>query len=242
MSLERMPDFGRKGVKPVSLNVKMKAMSSSGDQDEALASGLRELFQCGEFTDVVLVCAGQKFLAHQVVLAAKSKVFREGLATTPGNIGARQEVRLADISNPEAVKCMLDYLYGMDSGVWAEYNPRTQEINKDVLRLAQNFGLSGLTDRATHWLAKNLSTGNVVERLNICDEFGLSLLREKILEQLTLNKVALAEVAHSPQIMKYPGLMQALLQQASMAPDLPTPEKKRKVAESPTPKKKSRKA
>merc|ERR1719230_2215094 len=99
----------------------------------------------------------------------------------------------------------------------AEYNPRTQEINRDVLRLARQFKLPGLTHRAMRWLAKDLTTGNVVERLSICEEFGLSELSDKIVQQLTLNREALAEVAHSPQIMSHPRLMQAILQSAASA-------------------------
>lgn len=52
-----------------------------------------------------------------------------------------------------------------------------------------------------------------------CEEFCLDVLKEKILEQLTCNKRALAEVARSPQIMSYPRLMQALLQQAAGVPE-----------------------
>merc|ERR1719502_573742 len=152
-----------------------------------------------------------------------SEIFRQGLEvpTDPSTGGSRQEVRLADIANPEAVKFMLDYMYQMDGSVWEDYNPRTQEVNKDVLRLAQNFRLPGLTERATHWLAKDLTTGNVVERLTICEDFLLQELRERILEQLTYNKRALAEVANSPQIMGYPKLMQAMLQLAAAVPEEP---------------------
>merc|ERR1711879_857819 len=50
---------------------------------------------------------------------------------------------------------------------------------------------------------------------SICEEFGLSELSDKILEQLTYNKAALSEVAHSRQIMSYPKLMQAILQCAA---------------------------
>merc|ERR1719235_662699 len=108
---------------------------------------------------------------------------------------------------------MLEYMYEMDQTNWRDYNPATQEINKDILRLAQRFQIPGLTQRATHWLAKDITTGNVVERLSICADFGLDVLRGKIIEQLTLNNNALREAANSPQIMKYPELMQALLQQ-----------------------------
>merc|ERR1712136_204877 len=96
---------------------------------------------------------------------------------------------------------MGDYMYETTTDVWEDYNPGTQDIN----------------------------TGNVVERLAICEEFGLLVLREKILEQLTFNKKALYEVAHSGQIMKHPTLMQSMLQLAAGPPEeAPQPKKRAK--------------
>merc|ERR1711959_526964 len=100
--------------------------------------------------------------------------------------------------------------------------------------------------RASYWLSKDLTTGNVVERLTICEDFELHELREKILAQLTMNKAALSEVANSPQIMTYPKLMQALLQQAAAVPDDSPPAKgansakARKAEQEPQAKKKGR--
>jgi len=214
MALERRPELG---TKPVPLTIKLP--EPEAQPKDFLGGGLRELYRRSDFTDVSLVCADRTFGAHRVVLAAQSEVFKQGLAGTKEEAAAKQEVRLADVSNPEAVKFMLDYMYQMDASVWEDYNPRTQDINKDVLRLAQSFRLQGLTERATHWLAKDLTTGNVVERLTICEDYGLNDLRQRILGQLALNKKALAEVAHSPQITQYPMLMQALLQQAAVSPE-----------------------
>jgi hypothetical protein len=225
MSIERTPELG---TKPVALSVKLPAVKI--ESADALGDGLRDLYRKGEFTDVALVCAERTFSAHRVVLAAKSPVLRESLSGSGAGhaeAGGKQEIRLVEIANPEAVSFMLDYLYQKDDSEWKDYNPRTQEINKDVLRLAQMFRLPGLTERAMHWLAKDLTTGNVVERLTICEDFGLQLLSGKILEQLTCNKKALGEVANSPQIMTYPKLMQALLQKAACVPDdAPQPKKK----------------
>jgi len=204
-----------KGAVPLTIKLPpIKAYQA----DQHLGACMRELYRRREFTDVQLLCEEKSFSAHCAVLAAESEVFKDELlsASAGGGAGAR-EVRLTDISNPEAVGFMLDYMYGMDAGVWQDYNPRTQEINKDVLRLARRFRLPGLTDRAVHWLSKDLTTGNVVERLSICEDFGLDLLREKILEQLTFNRRALAEISHSPKIMQYPKLMQDLLQMAAAA-------------------------
>eukprot|EP00413_Alexandrium_margalefii_P041733 CAMPEP_0204600788 /NCGR_PEP_ID=MMETSP0661-20131031/55646_1 /ASSEMBLY_ACC=CAM_ASM_000606 /TAXON_ID=109239 /ORGANISM="Alexandrium margalefi, Strain AMGDE01CS-322" /LENGTH=226 /DNA_ID=CAMNT_0051611623 /DNA_START=65 /DNA_END=745 /DNA_ORIENTATION=+ len=226
MSLEKVPELG---TKPVSLSVKLPTPKAA--KTDVLGEGLRELYRKGELTDVTLVCADRTFTAHRAVLAAQSQVFKEGLASCKDMAG-KQEVRLADVANPEAVKFALDFVYQMDSAIWEDYNPRTQEVTKDILRLAQNFRLRGLTERATLWLAKDLTTGNVVERLQICEDFGISELKDRILEQLACNKKALAEVAHSPKIMAYPKLMQEILQQAAASRD----------EEEPQPKKKGRKA
>jgi hypothetical protein len=212
MSVARLPQLGSK---PVVLTVKLKA---SKDANDDLSKGLQELFRMGHLTDVVLVCAQQSFPAHRAVLASQSRIFKdafEGLAAQPSpGPNTRQEVRL-EIANPEAVKIMLNHLYGLDTDDMATFNPRTQAINRDVLQLAAQFELPGLTQHAMHWLGKDLTTGNLVERLSICEEFGLSELSEKILEQLTYNKAALHEVAHGPQIMNYPKLMQEILKCAA---------------------------
>merc|ERR1712146_488273 len=133
-------------------------------------------------------------------------------------MGIRGELRVS-VANPEAVKIMLDYLYLLDEKEWATFNPRTQAVNQDVLQLAAQFQLHGLTQLAMHWLSQDLTTGNVLERLAICDDFGLSELSEKILQQLTNNRAALAEVAHSQQITNHPKLMQSILKCAAGDPE-----------------------
>lgn len=200
------------GTKPVSLRVD----AGPAEQPDALADGLRSMFRRSEFCDVALICGGQFFPCHRLVLVAQSEVFREGLRESPvGPSIERQEVRLVDIVNPEAVRFMLDFMYEVDVVGRKDYAPATQEITKDVLRLAHRFRLPGLVQRAARWLARDITTGNVVERLAICSEFKLDGLSRKIIEELTVNRIALREVAGSPQIMKHPGLMKALLQQAA---------------------------
>jgi hypothetical protein len=232
MSLEVPPTLGSK---PVSLKVSI----SKAEEKTSLADVIRSLYQRQEFCDVTLACGEKSFPCHKAVLVAKSSIFKEGLAQAPpppaGDAAtSRQEIRLVEVNNPEAVKFMLDYMYEMDATVWKDYNPATQEINKDVLRLAQRFQLPGLTQRATHWLAKDITTGNVIERLAICSEFGLDALKGKIIEQLTINRHALQEVAHAPQIMQFPDLMQALLKQTAalgvLEEEEDGPAKRRKAA------------
>lgn len=210
--IERMPALGSK---PVTLIVKLPPLKHA--PGTSLGHGLQELYRLGQFSDVSFVCVDKTFYAHRAVLAATSQVFKAGLAEFRS--ASQQEVRLPEICNPEAVKIMLDYIYGLNLDRWEDYNPKTQEINKDVLRLAQNFVLPGLTEKATHWLTKDLSTGNILEVLAICEEFNLSELGDRILDQLTQNRRALTEVVSSPKIMQHAKFMQALLQHAASQVD-----------------------
>jgi len=174
-----------------------------------------EFYLTQEFADVAVLCAEERFLAHRVVLSAKSSTFKQVLAEREVELGKnvmQYEIHIADVVNPEAVKIMIDHLYGVDDLKWVDCALETQEIKKDVLRVAQRYGLHTLEDLAISAFSQNISTANVVERLAICEEFGLQMLQGKIMEQLTLNRKAFHEVANSPQIVSYPKLMSDMLQ------------------------------
>lgn len=210
MALVSVPAIGSASNKPVKLSVRLSGQRNA-DENANVSVGIRQLYNQREFCDVTLVCAEQEFRAHKCVLAAKSEVFRALLKDT-------DEVRFQEVSNPEAVKWMLDFFYeigygslmGTETGT-TSYMPASQAINVDVLRLAQKYSIPELRARAALFMTRDLTTHNAVDRLATCDEFGLTELREKILEQLTANKKALAEVTSSPAINSYPALMREML-------------------------------
>merc|ERR1712194_965642 len=70
-------------------------------------------------------------------------------------------------------------------------------------------------DIATHTLAQNLSTDNVVGRLVTCEEFALSSMFKLIGDELIENPKALNEVANNLELLKHPRLLQSLLTLAS---------------------------
>jgi len=121
------------------------------------------------------------------------------------------ELQVHHVGTSEAMSILLGYVYGAGTSAEWEYRPSTAEVNKDILRLARHFDLPHLHEHAARWLAKGLSTANVVERLVTCEEFGLGLLREKIIEQLTANPAELTIVSSSPEIMQHPRILQDLL-------------------------------
>lgn len=192
-----------------------------------LAGGLRGLWQRNELCDVKLVAGGQTFLAHRPVLAAVSPSFHECLlrlssaqesSRTPASSSEEKTtlmLKLSDISHPEAVQAMLECIYGVPSaaneGSAATYNPSSDEVNRDVLRLAHRFQIAELRARASGWLTSNLSTANVLQRLVACEECDLPEVRSKILEQITANPQALFVLANDPEVRQAPAVLQELL-------------------------------
>jgi len=206
---------------PMKLKVDLGPMPVD-EPTGAVIDGLRQLFDRGELCDVVFVVAGQTFMAHRAVLAAASHGFLQPLAElsnaemslTPNELQKElPEMQLEGIANPEAVRAMLDYIYGPRQGATREYRPSSEDANNDVLRLAQRFQLPQLQDDAERWLAQGLSTGNVIGRLAACEEFGLTAVRARIMEQLTANPELLYTLVQNPEIRSVPAVLQDLLTQ-----------------------------
>lgn len=192
-----------KPSKDVKLFVKYEA---DEEPETAFLDGISEIFNKGLLADVTLIAAEgrEKFSAHKLVLAAKSPVLMEMFSHSSSESGTQCEVRLYETC-AGAVRSFLDFVYNR------EYQPRNEEVNKDVLKLANQFRMPVLIEKCSEELAKNITTTNVVDKLQLCDEFELLKLRNKIMQQLTSNKKALQDVAESQQILQYPLLLQEML-------------------------------
>jgi len=182
---------------------------------------LRQLMDRKEFCDVILVAGGQSFSAHSLALAAVSACFYEqiqeeyakGVAGFVAGLDRQPvTIHLNNVSHPEAVQDMLDCIYGpFTMEAHKEPHSKTESANRDVLQLARSYSIPPLTHQASMWLVQNLTTQNVLGRLAICEEFGLLEVREKILEQLIADPVALPILARDPEVTKVPKVLQDLL-------------------------------
>eukprot|EP00930_Biecheleria_cincta_P039963 TRINITY_DN2741_c0_g2_i1.p1 TRINITY_DN2741_c0_g2~~TRINITY_DN2741_c0_g2_i1.p1 ORF type:complete len:245 (-),score=57.99 TRINITY_DN2741_c0_g2_i1:93-827(-) len=202
---------------PMELEVDLGPMPED-DNRGFLLKGLRSLLDNKELCDVALMATGgEAYPAHRAVLAASSHVLRERLPK-PWDSSCEQAQDLPvlrlDVKHPEAVKALLDCVYGVENeeGVSSHcYNPSSEAANHDVLRLARDYRLPALEDQAARWLARGLTTANVLQRLKACEEFGLTEVRNKILEQLIANTDALYEIASNPAVTETPKMLQDLL-------------------------------
>jgi len=128
-------------------------------------------------------------------------------AASPGAGGGYPEVHFEDVTNTEAVTVLLDFVYGLGT----EYRVSSDEVNKDVLRLAQILELPRLRDLASSRLAKGLTSDNAIERMATCEEFELKALYDLIAEQVTKSGEALTRVSTNSEVTKHPKILQNLL-------------------------------
>jgi hypothetical protein len=196
-------------------------------QRGAVLSGLRCLLEAKEMCDVVLVVGeAQSLCAHRVMLAAASPSFKSALLGSGCPPACHVEsnavtgittIRLDDVTHLEAVQAMLDCIYNAAAVAFGgqsppcQYSVSTDEVNRDVIWLAQRFQIAPLLEQASHWLLTNLNTGNLLGRLCMCEEFGLGEVRNKLLEQLIANPDVLYAMARDPEIVKVPAVLQDLL-------------------------------
>mmetsp|Transcript_30413 Transcript_30413/g.37307 ORF Transcript_30413/g.37307 Transcript_30413/m.37307 type:complete len:229 (+) Transcript_30413:27-713(+) len=197
---------------PMELDVDLGPMPTEGEH--FLRQGLRGLLQSQELCDVALVSSGgAAFPAHRAVLAASSGQLRARVAKLDCKIQVDGLPALQlDVKHSEAVKALIDCVYGTEAeNCDGCYNPSSEEANRDVLALARHFELPALEDRASRWLARNLTTTNLLDRVSTCERFGLKDVKDKILEQLTANTDVLYELVSDPSVQSVPGVLQDLL-------------------------------
>jgi len=154
------------------------------------------------------------FQAHSLVLASVSPSFcvqiQQERAKCAGLDGQVITIHLHSCGKPEAVEDMLHCMYGpfVDS---REPSCQTEAANRDAIQLAVSYQIPQLQIQASRWLVNGLTTENVLERLAICEEFGLAEVRERILETILLDPIALPVLAKDPEILKAPKVLQDLL-------------------------------
>mmetsp|Transcript_966 Transcript_966/g.1960 ORF Transcript_966/g.1960 Transcript_966/m.1960 type:complete len:536 (-) Transcript_966:108-1715(-) len=120
-----------------------------------LAVGLQALQAEGLLCDVLLVAGGSHIPAHQAVLAAASSSMRRLLMDGMKQIGLEAqgkrsealELELRGVQTAEAVKVLLDFLYGRPL---ADKN-LSREACDDILRLAAELNLPDLEERGKVW-------------------------------------------------------------------------------------------
>mmetsp|Transcript_114632 Transcript_114632/g.309615 ORF Transcript_114632/g.309615 Transcript_114632/m.309615 type:complete len:759 (+) Transcript_114632:69-2345(+) len=193
--------------KPAPNRLKVDYDAPHAGAPAPVIEGLVALRRAGKFCDTAVVSGGSRIPCHRSVLAAGSEELAKKLEEKD------VEIQLPGITG-EATDFLVRFLYGE---VGAEcFQPSTPQINSEILQLAFDFRLPLLAELCAARLASDVDTGNVVERIRLCEANALPDLRAALVRGIMQDAEALREVAMAPATLGHPAMMRELLQAVAM--------------------------
>jgi hypothetical protein len=140
---------------------------------------MSKLFSEGELSDVDIICDGQTFQCHKVILAMKSDVFKAMLYMNKCMENLTGTVRVDDI-NAKTMKTMINYMY--QSKVTFE-----EVTDLDVLVAANKYNIVELVAKCEKYILMNLSMTNVLDVLAIGKFLPTTKMFEKAMDFFRQN-------------------------------------------------------
>lgn len=188
-------------------------LNDSGAAGALLIDGLNRLYEHGELTDTILLASGDRRIAiHRSVLGAitTSVDIRKRLQE---NMSDQVEINLSTASR-EAVELVVRWLYGKLTV--AHYEPSSDVVNDEVLALSSELGLPPLTEICCACSAAHVTVSSFVNRVRLCEKYGLSAYRAALLESILKDSAGLQTVAKDASTLEHPALMRELLAAVAM--------------------------
>jgi len=130
------------------------------------------------FTDVVITVEERKFKAHKLILSLNSPVF-EAMFNHEMKEGLGGVVNITGVT-PVAVERMLEFMY--DRSV-----PNTMEQCKELLVIADKYGVSKLKKACENVISKHLTNSTVTDILLFADTNDAAFLKDTCLNYIITN-------------------------------------------------------
>jgi len=178
-------------------------MEGKGDRNhmtlaDEFTRDMRSLSVYEDLYDFTIICDGKHFPCHKLLLMSRSEFFR-GMFRNNKN----KKDTIVDDSSPEIVKTVLKF---MMNGLL----PKNIDAKaKEIIHLADMYGLKGLTEACIVSIVKNLSPDNATESLTIVDKHApKSEHRSKILDYIKKEASQIVKTQHWKQfVQNYPDLI-----------------------------------
>ena len=119
---------------------------------------LDEFYLSKELSDVKIDCQGKMFDAHQVILAARSPVFR-GMFLADMKEKKSQLVEIKDLE-PKVVSEMLKFIYTRSCVATKENEKPDLEFVSDLLKASEKYQLETLKNVCQSLLSTQLKVNN----------------------------------------------------------------------------------
>jgi len=142
-----------------------------------------EYYLSKEFSDVLIKCQDRTFEAHQIILSARSPVFR-GMFQADMKEKKNQQMEIEDIE-PDVVVEMLKWCYTR-SCVATEENPDLDMVS-DLLVASDKYQIATLKNVCQTLLSSHLKVDNSLKFLFFGDMYGAQELKNEAMDIVVNN-------------------------------------------------------
>eukprot|EP00439_Symbiodinium_sp_Y106_P047447 s2623_g6.t1 len=147
-----------------------KKKSACGGKVKHWKMGGRSVYSCQK---------RQRLEARKAPKESKAPSLRRSGTLHVDGVDGQAELDFHQASH-EAVDYVVRFCYGevkQDS-----FQPSTSKVNEEILKISSECGLPTLTELCAVRLSSEATTANVVQSVRLCEEFGLSKLREALVK------------------------------------------------------------
>ncbi|KAF8655396.1 hypothetical protein HU200_061137 [Digitaria exilis] len=179
-----------------------------------LSKDFEKLLESKQGSDVTFSVKGESFLAHRIVLAARSPVFMAELCG-PWKEKEALCITVEDME-PNAFKALLQYIYTDRFLPSEEYDDNDKrDIVHHLLQAADRYSIEKLKLACENFLCKNLDVETVTATLALADQHGCNNLKDACLRYIAspdkMEKVMATEEYGSIK-RKFPNLLVEILE------------------------------
>ena len=146
---------------------------------EGLSQDFENLFSNKEMCDVQVHCKDQVYDCHQLILSARSPVFRAMFQAEMEEKQTRK-VEIQDF-NPPTMSALLTFIY-------TGKTPTLEEHAEDLLMAAEKYQIDQLKSLCVKKLCSNIEVKNCLNYLVIGDLYRAGNLKKASLKYITRNK------------------------------------------------------
>ncbi|KAK1684173.1 hypothetical protein QYE76_045021 [Lolium multiflorum] len=147
-----------------------------------LSDNLGKLLETGEEADVIFKVKGEVFIAHKIVLAMRSPVFKAELYG-PMRDNTSQKITVQDIQ-PAVFKALLHFIYtdSLPSTEDVHDDDDHKEMVKHLLVAADRYAIERLKMICENILSRSLDVESVATMLALADQHQCSRLKDACVE------------------------------------------------------------
>lgn len=179
-----------------------------------MAKDFEKLLESKQGADITFSVKGEYFLAHRIVLAARSPVF---MAELCGQWKEKESLCITvEDMEPTAFKALLQYIYTDNFLPMEEYDDNEKkEIVHHLLQAADRYSIERLKLACESFLCMNLEVRTVTATLALADQHGCNNLKDACLKYIASPdkmEQVMASEEYEGLKRKFPNLLVEILE------------------------------